>query len=73
MRHPGVDAAIERDFAAMVTAAQLLPRLMPATAGLRLDDTLKQFAAPLREQVGLGRARGGGGGGFVLAGERGGL
>lgn len=53
VRHPGVDEAIERDFGAMMAAAALLPRLVPAAAALRLQDTLKQFAAPLREQVSL--------------------
>ncbi len=51
VRHPGVGEAIERDFATMVWLAKLLT-LVPAARDLRLEDTLKQFAAPLHEQVG---------------------
>lgn len=54
VRHPGVSEAIERDFALMMKAAALAGQL-PALAGLRLEESLKQFAAPLREQVGAGR------------------
>jgi hypothetical protein len=51
VRHPGVSEAIERDFQTMVWLAHLAGQLLPATRALRLDDTLKQFAAPLHEQV----------------------
>eukprot|EP00887_Chlorella_sp_A99_P002419 scaffold10.g2419.t1 len=54
VRHPGVSDAIERDFALMAAAARLLGRL-PSLAHLRLEETLQQFAAPLREQVDLVR------------------
>lgn len=52
VRHPGVSQAIERDFETMVWLAHVAGQLIPATRSLRLDDTLKQFAAPLHEQVG---------------------
>eukprot|EP00882_Tetradesmus_deserticola_P025653 GHRQ01028197.1.p1 GENE.GHRQ01028197.1~~GHRQ01028197.1.p1 ORF type:complete len:196 (+),score=98.13 GHRQ01028197.1:411-998(+) len=39
----------------MVWLAHLAGTLLPATRALRLDDTLKQFAAPLHEQVDLSR------------------
>ncbi|KAK9836261.1 hypothetical protein WJX81_000321 [Elliptochloris bilobata] len=54
VRHPGVGQAIQRDFALMLRVARLLS-LLPATAHLRLEDSLSQFAAPLREQVDLAR------------------
>ena len=50
VRHPGVSAAIERDFQLMAAAARLAAAL-PALGGERLEESLKQFAAPLREQV----------------------
>ena len=50
MRHPNVGRVIARDFALMVRLARLAAWL-PATRDLRLDETLKQFAGPLREQV----------------------
>ncbi|KAK2080354.1 hypothetical protein QBZ16_000207 [Prototheca wickerhamii] len=54
VRHPGVSEVIERDFALMSVAARLLGAL-PPLRHLRLEESLKQFAAPLREQVDLGR------------------
>ncbi|KDD74772.1 hypothetical protein H632_c1085p1, partial [Helicosporidium sp. ATCC 50920] len=54
VRHPGVCDSIERDFALMQAAAAMLGRL-PGLAHLRLGESLEQFAAPLREQVDLGR------------------
>lgn len=54
VRHPGVSEAIERDFALMMAAARLAGKL-PALSTLRLEESLKQFAAPLREQVDLAR------------------
>lgn len=50
VRHPGVGQAIQRDFALMLRVARLLS-LLPATRHLRLEESLAQFAAPLREQV----------------------
>lgn len=52
VRHPGVSEAIERDFALMMAAARVAAEL-PALQALRLEESLKQFAAPLREQVGV--------------------
>ncbi|PSC67852.1 ADP,ATP carrier [Micractinium conductrix] len=54
VRHPGVSEAIERDFALMMAAARLFAHL-PALSSLRLEESLTQFAAPLREQVDLAR------------------
>lgn len=50
VRHPGVGRAISRDFALMVGVARVV-ELLPAMRRLRLQDSLKQFAAPLREQA----------------------
>jgi hypothetical protein len=52
VRHPHVSDAIERDFRAMVWLAHAAGALLPALRELRLEDTLKQFEAPLHEQVG---------------------
>ncbi|GFR39830.1 hypothetical protein Agub_g324 [Astrephomene gubernaculifera] len=54
VRHPGVDSAILRDFAVMMAVAHLAS-LLPSLQHLRLEQTLSQFAAPLREQVDLSR------------------
>lgn len=54
VRHPGVSEAIERDFALMMAAARVAAHL-PALNTLRLEESLAQFAAPLREQVDLAR------------------
>jgi len=54
VRHPGVSESIERDFALMMATARVA-ELIPALKTLRLEESLKQFAAPLREQVDLGR------------------
>lgn len=50
VRHPGVGEAIQRDFALMMRVARLTS-MLPVLSHLRLEDTLAQFAAPLREQV----------------------
>ena len=50
VRHPGVDAAIRRDFSLMLLAAQAVS-LLPGLSSLRLQDSLQQFSAPLREQA----------------------
>ncbi|KAL3144219.1 hypothetical protein ABBQ32_003998 [Trebouxia sp. C0010 RCD-2024] len=52
VRHPGVVKAIRRDFASMLRLARLAS-LLPCLRGLRLEETLAQFAAPLQEQVDL--------------------
>ena len=49
-RHPGVSQAIQRDFALMMRMARLAS-VFPFVRELRLEDTLAQFAAPLREQA----------------------
>ncbi|WPT13235.1 Putative serine/threonine-protein kinase abkC [Picochlorum sp. SENEW3] len=54
VRHPGVTESIQRDFALMTSVARLLSNL-PALKNLRLEESLKQFAAPLREQVDLSK------------------
>jgi aarF domain-containing kinase len=54
VRHPGVSESIERDFALMMATARVA-EVIPALKTLRLEESLKQFAAPLREQVDLGR------------------
>ncbi len=50
VRHPGVSQAIQRDFALMMRMARIAS-IVPFIRELRLEDTLAQFAAPLREQV----------------------
>ena len=50
VRHPGVGQAIARDFALMMFVAKGVSWL-PGMRRLRLEDSLKQFAAPLTEQV----------------------
>ncbi|KAI7837776.1 hypothetical protein COHA_008405 [Chlorella ohadii] len=54
VRHPNVSEVIERDFGLMMSAAKLAAQL-PALHAFRLEESLKQFAAPLREQVDLAR------------------
>ncbi|GFH29510.1 ABC1 domain-containing protein, partial [Haematococcus lacustris] len=54
VRHPGVADTILRDFSTMLALARCASAV-PALAHLRLEDTLKQFAAPLKEQVDLAR------------------
>lgn len=54
VRHPGVTESIHRDFALMTAVVRILSHL-PALKDLRLEESLKQFAAPLREQVDLSR------------------
>jgi hypothetical protein len=50
VRHPGVGHAISRDFALMMFVARGVSWL-PGMRRLRLEDSLKQFAAPLTEQA----------------------
>jgi aarF domain-containing kinase len=54
VRHPGVSEVIERDFGLMMIVAKVLG-VLPALNSLRLEESLEQFAAPLREQVDLAR------------------
>ncbi len=50
MRHPGTADTIIHDFETMLWLAHVLSSLK-AVRGLRLEETLNQFAAPLKEQV----------------------
>ena len=50
VRHPGVGKAISRDFELMMAAASVA-ELLPSMKRLRIRESLKQFAAPLQEQV----------------------
>lgn len=52
--------AIERDFQTMVWVTHITSQLFPSIRSLRLEDTLKQFAAPLHEQVRSKTGRAGG-------------
>lgn len=54
VRHPGVGAAIARDFGTMMWVAGVLDG-WNLLGDIKLGETLKQFAAPLREQVDLAR------------------
>lgn len=54
VRHPGVSEVIERDFGLMMAVAKVLG-VLPALNSFRLEESLEQFAAPLREQVDLAR------------------
>ena len=51
VRHPGTADTIIHDFETMLWVADVASGL-PALSSLRLSDTLNQFAAPLKEQVG---------------------
>ena len=51
VRHPGVEAAIARDFAIMMAAAWAATVVLPSLADARFAETLAQFELPLREQV----------------------
>ncbi|KAK9817109.1 hypothetical protein WJX72_009682 [[Myrmecia] bisecta] len=52
VRHPGVSTMMQRDFLLMARAARLSARL-PGLADLRLEDSVAQFGAPLKEQLDL--------------------
>ncbi len=55
VRHPGVSALMQCDFELMQRAARLAS-LLPGLSELRLDESLRQFGGPLKEQVrGLGQ------------------
>ena len=51
VRHPRASEAIARDFEAMAALAAAASRLSPSLRAARLEETLRQFEAPLREQV----------------------
>lgn len=50
VRHPGVSGIMHRDFILMQRAARACG-LIPGLADLRLDESIRQFGGPLKEQV----------------------
>ena len=54
VRHPGTAEALLQDFETMLFIASVAEKT-PILKHLRLADTLKQFAAPLKEQIDLAR------------------
>lgn len=52
VRHPGVDDLMLRDFTLMQRAAAAASRL-PGLRSLRLDESVRQFGGPLKEQLDL--------------------
>eukprot|EP00192_Tetraselmis_astigmatica_P009037 CAMPEP_0117684252 /NCGR_PEP_ID=MMETSP0804-20121206/20968_1 /TAXON_ID=1074897 /ORGANISM="Tetraselmis astigmatica, Strain CCMP880" /LENGTH=680 /DNA_ID=CAMNT_0005495167 /DNA_START=198 /DNA_END=2240 /DNA_ORIENTATION=- len=52
VRHPGVDHTMSTDFLIMTRLVALLGAF-PGVAGLRLEESVQQFGAPLREQLNL--------------------
>ncbi|GLC33812.1 hypothetical protein PLESTM_000122200 [Pleodorina starrii] len=53
VRHPGVSELMHRDFILMQRAAAAASRL-PALRELRLEESIRQFGGPLKEQLDLG-------------------
>ena len=47
MRHPGVTVLMQRDFTLMQRAARL-STMMPFLSDLHLDESIRQFGAPLK-------------------------
>ncbi|GAX81695.1 hypothetical protein CEUSTIGMA_g9123.t1 [Chlamydomonas eustigma] len=54
VRHPGTADTIIHDFETMLWVASIVSNA-PALSKLRLEDTLNQFASPLKEQIDLAR------------------
>lgn len=52
VRHPGVTHVMHRDFVLMQRAAAAAG-LLPGVADLRLDESIRQFGGPLKEQLDL--------------------
>ncbi len=52
VRHPGVTTLMQHDFELMQRAARLASRL-PGLQRLRLEESLRQFGGPLKEQLDL--------------------
>lgn len=52
VRHPGVSNLMHRDFILMVRAAALCAKL-PGLSELRLEESIRQFGGPLKEQLDL--------------------
>jgi len=52
VRHPGVQETMEKDFALMERVAELIGSV-ESLEWIRLDESVKQFGAPMREQLDL--------------------
>jgi len=52
VRHPGVTTLMQRDFTLMHRAARLSSHL-PFLSELHLEESIRQFGAPLKEQLDL--------------------
>lgn len=52
VRHPGVTSLMSRDFTLMQRVAKASTRI-PGLASLHLDESIRQFGAPLKEQLDL--------------------
>ena len=52
VRHPGVTLLMQRDFTLMRRAARLCAQV-PLLRDLRLEESVRQFGAPLKEQLDL--------------------
>ncbi|KAF5831929.1 T23J18.5 [Dunaliella salina] len=52
VRHPGVTAIMHRDFVLMERAAKMASAI-PGVSELRLDESIRQFGGPLKEQLDL--------------------
>jgi aarF domain-containing kinase len=50
VRHPGVSILMERDFKLMQRAAHWAG-MLPGLSDLRLEESIRQFGGPLKEQV----------------------
>lgn len=54
VRHPGVTTMMQRDFKLMQRAARI-STCLPFLSDLQLDESIRQFGAPLKEQLDLSR------------------
>lgn len=54
VRHPGVEDLMQRDFQIMEHIAACCAAV-PSLAGLRVEDSIRQFGAPLKDQLDLTR------------------
>ncbi len=52
VRHPGVTTIMHRDFVLMERAAKMASAI-PGISELRLDESIRQFGGPLKEQLDL--------------------
>ena len=53
VRHPGVQELMTRDFKLMMRACVLSSKFSHLFSGLRLEESMRQFGAPLHEQLDL--------------------